>query len=383
MNDNHAVKSTDIANQTSAHMKELLVNLGDRSYPIYIGEGILNDVAALFQKHGITVKSHLLIVTDEHVARHYLAPLKSSLEHAGYRVAEAVVQSGEKSKSLQVLEEVTTVALEAGLDRNAAVIALGGGVVGDLAGFVAASYMRGVRFVQIPTTILAHDSSVGGKVAVNHRLAKNIIGSFHQPVMVLYDTSTLATLPMREVRAGLSEVIKHGLIWDVDFVDWLEEHAEQLLSLDMEALQYALYRGCQVKTYVVSQDEREGGLRAILNLGHTVGHALEAVSSYDELLHGEAISIGMAVAARVAIQFGAPTEVYERTERLLGKYGLPTRLPAHMSVEAIISAMMHDKKFKDGQIIYIVPEQIGKVVIRNDVAVDQIIQVLEQLKEEE
>jgi len=364
-------------------MKELRVNLGERSYPIYIGQNVLQDMVPLFHKHGIAANTPILIVTDEQVAGHYLSPVRSLLEQGGFRVAQAVVEAGEKSKTLQVLEEIVTIALEAGLDRKAVVIALGGGVVGDLAGFVAASYMRGVRYIQIPTTILAHDSSVGGKVAVNHRLAKNIIGAFHQPVMVLYDTSTLSTLPDRHVRAGYSEVIKHGFIWDRGFVEWLDAHAQPLLALDPDALQHALYEGCKVKTLVVSQDERENGLRAILNLGHTIGHALEAVSHYDELLHGEAISIGMVGAAKLAVRLGYSHEVYRETKRILQKFGLPTRLPAHLDTDKIMAAMMHDKKFKDGKMVFIVPTAIGSVEIRNDVSADLVREIVNELKEEE
>ncbi len=218
--------------------------------------------------------------------------MQQKLEEGGYRVVTAVVPSGESSKSLSQFEQLITEALKAGLDRNSAVIALGGGVVGDLAGYVAAAYMRGIRFIQIPTTILAHDSSVGGKVAVNHPQAKNIIGAFHQPEMVLYDLATLQTLPEREVKSGLAEVVKHGLIWDAEFVDWLDANADKLLALDAEALGYALYKGSSVKAAVVSQDERENDLRAILNLGHTIGHALEAVANYNELQHGEAFQSG-------------------------------------------------------------------------------------------
>lgn len=364
-------------------MKQLQVDLGDRSYPIYIGNGLLAEASQLFQKHGIPISSSILVVTDKHVAKHHLQPFMAVMEQAGYSLTEAVVEAGEKSKSLEMLDQLTTIALQAGLDRNATIVALGGGVVGDLAGFVAASYMRGVRFVQIPTTILAHDSSVGGKVAVNHRLAKNIIGAFHQPAFVLYDTATLNTLPMREIRAGLAEVVKHGLIWDREFTDWLDTNAERLLSLDSSALQQALYHGCKVKSYVVSEDEREGGLRAILNLGHTIGHALEAVSHYDELLHGEAISIGMAGAAKLAVQLGESPEIYSRTQSLLQKFGLPTHLPKHLNVDEIMSAMMHDKKFNDGKVVFIVPIDIGKVVIRKDISAEQVRQIVEQLKEEE
>lgn len=363
-------------------MRELTVNLGERSYPIYIGEGIITEIGSLFVKHGIGKASPLLVVTDEYVAQHHLSPVVTKLQEAGYTVATYVVDSGEKSKSLAVLENVVGAALDAGLDRKSTVIALGGGVVGDLAGFVAASYMRGVRFVQVPTTILAHDSSVGGKVAVNHPKAKNIIGAFHQPEMVLYDIATLRTLPDRDVRAGLSEMIKHGLIWDAEFVSWMEDNASKLLSLDSEALQYGLYMGCKVKSIVVSQDEKENDLRAILNLGHTIGHALEAVAGYGELLHGEAISIGMVGAAKLAMRLGHPEHIYTVTKRVLQAYGLPTRLPEHLNTDDIMSAMLHDKKFMEGNMVFIIPTEIGKVEINKSVSSAWVREVVEELKQE-
>ncbi|MFC4777568.1 3-dehydroquinate synthase [Paenibacillus sp. GCM10023252] len=364
-------------------MRELKVDLGDRSYPIYIGEGLLAEASLYFDKHSISKKSPVLIISDATVAGTYLLPLQQQLESAGYRVATAVVPAGESSKSLQQLQELVTVALEAGLDRKSTIVALGGGVVGDLAGFAAAAYMRGIRFVQIPTTILAHDSSVGGKVAVNHPLAKNIIGAFHQPELVLYDLNTLQTLPPREVRAGLAEVVKHGLIWDETFVQWCVAHAEKLLSLEPEALGYALYNGCSVKAEVVSRDEKENDLRAILNLGHTIGHAIEAVAGYNEILHGEAIAIGMIGSARLGVQLGAPQEVYTVTKQVLEACGLPTRLPAHYDVDAIMEAMMHDKKFQEGSMVFVVPTAIGTVQIRSDVQASMVRDIVEQLKRED
>ncbi|GFN30652.1 3-dehydroquinate synthase [Paenibacillus xylaniclasticus] len=363
-------------------MRELKVELGERSYPIYIGEGLLKEAASYFDKHGVSKKSPLLIVTDDHIGPLYLEALESVLTENGYRVISAVVPAGESSKSLSVFEHLVTKALEGGLDRKSTVVALGGGVVGDLAGYVAAAYMRGVRFVQIPTTILAHDSSVGGKVAVNHPLAKNIIGAFHQPAFVLYDLLTLQSLPLRQVQCGLAEVIKHGLIWDEAFVDWCDTNMEKLLALDSEALGYALHKGCSVKAAVVSEDETENGLRAILNLGHTIGHALEAVAGYGELTHGEAISIGMIGSALVGVKLGAPNEVYETTRRVLGKSGLPVRLPSHMDTDAIMNAMMHDKKFTEGSIVYVVPTAIGRVEIRSDVPVSLVRDTVELLKQE-
>ncbi|GAA0135543.1 3-dehydroquinate synthase [Paenibacillus sp. YSY-4.3] len=363
-------------------MRTLTVDLGDRSYPIYIGEGLLSKSGEYFLQHQLTTKSPVLIVSDENIAPKYLQTVVNSLQASGYRTVSSVVKPGEKSKSLEVFEEVMTAAIEGGLDRKSTVVALGGGVVGDLAGFVAASFMRGVHFVQMPTTILAHDSSVGGKVAVNHRLAKNMIGAFHQPAMVLYDVDTLQTLPERDVRSGLSEMIKHGLIWDEQFAYWCRDNAERLLVLDREALTYGLTEGCSVKAKVVSSDETEQGLRAILNLGHTIGHALEAIGGYGEFLHGEAISIGMAAAAMLAVNRGRDRSIYEETSALLAKFGLPTTIPGHLNDDDIISAMLHDKKFKENKIVFILPVRIGEVEIVSDMTLDEVRKVITQLKGE-
>ncbi|MFC5650806.1 3-dehydroquinate synthase [Paenibacillus solisilvae] len=364
-------------------MRELLVELGERTYPIYIGEGLLNAAGDLFTQRGISAKSPLMIITDENVvAQGHLDKLQAVLIAAGFKVVTSVINPGESSKSLLVLEKLIGQALEEGLDRKSTIVALGGGVVGDLAGFVAASYMRGIKFIQVPTTILAHDSSVGGKVAVNHPMAKNIIGAFHQPELVLYDLETLQTLPKREVSAGLSEVVKHGLIWDEEFVSWCDENAERLTALDADALGYALFKGCSVKAAVVSKDERENDLRAILNLGHTIGHALEAVAGYGELLHGEAISIGMVGAARLGVKLGASEEVYTVTKRVLSRVGLPVKLPPHLDTDAIMEAMLHDKKFMEGTIVFIVPVEIGKVEINKSVSAALVREIVEQLKQE-
>lgn len=361
--------------------RELTVDLGERSYPIYIGTGLIAELGRKFADRGFPVKSPILLVTDSAVEGLYAAAVEESLRASGYTVVRAVVPSGESSKSLEMLDLLVEKALQAGLDRKSTVIALGGGVVGDLAGFVAASYMRGVKFVQIPTTILAHDSSVGGKVAVNHRLAKNIIGAFHQPEFVLYDLDTLASLPIREVRAGLSEVIKHGLIWNADFVAWCDDNADRLLALEPDALGYALYEGCKVKSIVVSRDERENDLRAILNLGHTIGHALEAVAGYGELLHGEAIAIGMVGSARLAGRFGYSADIEETTERIFRKFGLPVRIPDSCPTDAIMGAMLHDKKFSEGNMVFVVPTAIGSVEIRRDVPSAWVTDIVNGLRE--
>lgn len=361
-------------------VKQLDVDLGERSYPILIGSGLLKRIGAYCNDHAIPKQSPLMIVTDEQVAPHYLDVVTKSLEAAGYTVVPAIVEAGEKAKSLDVLQNIVTIALNERLDRHSTVIALGGGVVGDLAGFVAASFMRGVRFVQVPTTILAHDSSVGGKVAVNHPLAKNIIGAFHQPEMVVYDIDTLRTLPEREIKGGLAEVVKHGLIWDAEFVAWIDEHAERLLALDTEAMMHALYAGCRIKSIVVSQDEREQGLRAILNLGHTIGHALEAVSHYDEMIHGEAISIGMVGAALLSAKLGYGQAIHTETKQLLEKFGLPTQLPEHINRNEVMAAMMHDKKFTAGKMNFVIATQIGKVDIHKDIPTEWVEDVIKQLQ---
>lgn len=362
-------------------MKQLTVELGERTYPIWIGPGVLQRLPHLLAETGIDNGRKLFIVTDEHVAPLYLDRTESVLRSAGYAVYHHIVAAGEKAKSLSVYEQIMTQALEAGLDRKSAFLALGGGVVGDLTGFVAATYMRGVDFVQIPTTLLAHDSSVGGKVAVNHPLGKNIIGAFHQPRLVAYDTALLHTLPPREVAAGFSEVVKHGLIWDETFVTWLEQNAEGLQNFDNELLQEALLKACSVKVAVVSADETEQGLRAILNLGHTFAHAFEALCGYERLNHGEAVAIGMVAAALLAEKLGMAAHISERTRRVLTKYQLPTALPYALSEDDMIEMMRRDKKGEGGKLVFVLPVAIGKVEIRKGVDEEAVRDVLRVLQE--
>jgi len=359
--------------------KSLTVELGERSYPIVIGDGLLQHVPNLLQEAGISSASKVLIITDENVAVRYLEPLREVLRTAGYQASASVIAAGEQSKSLAVYERIMTEAIQAGLDRKSAVLALGGGVVGDLAGFVAATYMRGIDFVQLPTTLLAHDSSVGGKVAINHALGKNLIGAFHQPRVVIYDTAALHSLPKREVAAGFAEVVKHGLIADESFVDWLEANADRLWDLDSELLGKAIQRGCAVKAAIVSEDETEQGQRALLNLGHTFGHAFEALSHYSTLNHGEAIAIGMCLAAKVAERIGfAEKGVYERTERVLRLYHLPTKWPGDLAPEAVLDAMKRDKKTIGGKLALVLPRAIGKVEVVKDIDEQLIIGVMKE-----
>ncbi|WP_019122447.1 3-dehydroquinate synthase [Brevibacillus massiliensis] len=363
--------------------RKLTVELGERSYPILIGEGLLQQISALLAERGVSSSSKLLVVTDTNVAKHYVQPLCDQLAAGGYKAVQAVVEAGEQAKRLAVYEQVMTTAIEAGLDRKSVVIALGGGVIGDLAGFVAATFMRGIPFVQVPTTLLAHDSSVGGKVAVNHPLGKNMIGAFHQPLMVVYDTGTLSTLPRREIAAGFAEIIKHGLIADEAFVEWLERNAEPLNRLAPDLLAQAIERGCAIKASVVAADETEQGMRACLNLGHTFGHAFESLSAYSGLNHGEAISIGMVLAARLAERMGmAGQGVADQTKRVLELYGLPTKWPAGIDPEEVLTAMGRDKKGVGGQLVLVLPQAIGKVEIVRNVDPDLVLQVMKAAMEE-
>lgn len=360
----------------------LHVELGERSYPIYIGPGILRMLPQYLTEQKITPSDPLFIVTDEHVDGHYGDDVLCCLREAGFDVGKAVVPPGERSKSLSTLEKLVTDALAFGLNRSGAVLALGGGMTGDLAGFLAASYMRGVRFVQIPTTLLAHDSSVGGKVAVNHPLAKNTIGAFHQPVAVIYDTSTLKTLPRRELVSGFAEVIKHGFIRDADLLKFLENRREALLAIESPDIDQAVLSGCRIKAEVVSHDEKEQGLRAILNYGHTIGHAIEALAEFGRLSHGEAISIGMVGAAMIGERLGTVNKgMSSQTRELLASYGLPTRLPDAFHEPDIIARMRHDKKNRSGELVMILPTAWGKVDIFSNIDEHVVLDVLRQMKD--
>ena len=303
------------------------------------------------------------------------------LRRAGYRVEKAVVPAGERAKSLSQLEELVGCAIRYGLDRTSVILALGGGVVGDLAGFLASVYMRGIPFVQLPTTLLAYDSSVGGKVGVNHAFGKNMIGAFHQPEMVVFDVNTLKSLPQREVISGYAEVIKHGLIADSDFVKWLDQYSAGLLQLESSLVQEAILRGCEIKAAIVSQDERESGLRALLNYGHTIGHALEAVSVYQRFTHGEAVAIGMVGAAYLSEELGWSHYVAEPTQKLLSAFSLPITLTGEWDVEEVLEAIRRDKKGKQGQIRFVLPETIGKVRLIEGVEEAAIRRVLQRLQQ--
>jgi len=321
-------------------MDTLEVALGRRSYPIYIGADLLRD-------HALVARSvraeQILIVTNTIVAPLYLERLRAAL--AGRTVHAHVLADGEQHKTLATMAEIVDVLVAGGFHRDACIVALGGGVVGDIAGFTAASYQRGIDFVQVPTTLLAQvDSSVGGKTAVNHPRAKNMIGAFYQPTAVIADTRTLTTLPPRELAAGLAEVVKYGLILDADFFNWLEGHVDDLLALEPDAMRHIVRRSCELKAAIVAEDEREHGRRALLNLGHTFGHALESLGGYGRWLHGEAVAIGMVLAARTSAALGklAPADV-KRIESLLTRLGLPTRVTG-FGAQEMLEAMSLDKK---------------------------------------
>lgn len=364
-------------------METLYVELGERSYPIHIGPGLLSRLPSLLAECDIAPDHPLFIVTDEHVNQRYGGDVQQFLEDAGYKVGKSVVPPGDTSKSLHVLERLVTDALHFGLDRNGVVLALGGGMIGDLAGFLAASYMRGVRFVQLPTTLLAHDSSVGGKVAVNHPLAKNVIGAFHQPAGVIYDTTTLASLPKRELTSGFAEVIKHGLIRDVTLLELLKEKRDQLVGLESPYIDRAILKGCRIKAEVVSRDEKEHGLRAVLNYGHTIGHAVEALADFGRLTHGESIAIGMVGEAMIGERLGTVKEdIVTPTKELLRAYGLPTTLPPYLAETDILARMYHDKKNRSGKLVMVLPTGWGQVDIFPNIPDDTVLDVLRQLKDE-
>jgi 3-dehydroquinate synthase len=344
-------------------MESLRVDLGGRAYPIHIGAGLL-DAGELYRPH--LAGGAAVVVTNAVVAPLYLARVRKAL--GGARVAEVVLPDGEQAKDWQGLAQVVDALLAARLGRDGLVIALGGGVIGDLAGFAAAIYQRGVPFLQVPTTLLAQvDSSVGGKTAINHPLGKNMIGAFHQPRAVISDVATLDTLPDRELRAGLAEVIKHGLALDAAFVDWLEANLQKLLARDREALSHAVRRSCELKAAIVAEDERESGSRALLNFGHTFGHAIEAATGYGAWLHGEAVAAGMVMAAELSALMGGlkKTEV-GRVRELLRRAGLPVAGPA-LAPERLLELMALDKKAAKGRTRFVVLDAIGRARLRADV----------------
>ncbi len=345
-------------------MDKVFVNLGSSSYEIFIGENILSNVgkfvAGKFTK--------ILLVTQKNIFDAHGKSLTDGLDAEKISYTVAMIPDGETSKNLREAENLYTRAIEFGLDRKSVVIALGGGVVGDLAGFVAATFLRGVGLIQIPTTLLAQvDSSVGGKTAVNHALGKNLIGAFHQPKAVFIDLNCLATLPEREIKSGLGEVVKYGVISDEKFFAYLEDKAEKILQRDAETLAHVVKRSCEIKAEVVGEDERESGLRRILNFGHTLAHAVEEQTRYEKFRHGEAVAIGMVGAARISCELGKTSAAnVERIEKLLKRFGMVTTCDG-LDAEKLFAVTFRDKKTVGGKVNWVLMKNFGDVEISGDV----------------
>jgi 3-dehydroquinate synthase len=354
-------------------MKNITVKLADRSYPIKITAGLLDQVGSLARAVLGEKNCSAVVVSNPTIDALYGKRLLRSLQSAGFRARSFLTGDGEKFKTLRTVESLHTFLIEQRIERSDVIVALGGGVVGDLAGFAAATYLRGIRFIQVPTTLLAQiDSSVGGKTGVNHRLGKNMIGAFHQPSLVAIDTETLRSLPPRQMRAGLCEAIKYGVIRDRKLFDRINRDIERMKRIDEDALTHLIARSCRIKADVVERDEREGGLRRILNFGHTIGHALESVTRYRRFLHGEAVGAGMRAASRIAEQMGLlNADEREAIDEAIDRIGpLPTA--KNLASGDIISAMQHDKKAEAGQVAFVLPVEIGRVVVRSDVPLQTI-----------
>jgi 3-dehydroquinate synthase len=339
-------------------LERLYVGLGERSYPIWIGEGILEQLGSALDE--VKFPRKVALVTNPTVAAYYRETVTATLADSGYQTSVIEIPDGEEFKTLQTLETIYDALIRGGFDRFSGMLALGGGVVGDITGYAAATYLRGIPFVQVPTSLLAQvDSSVGGKTAVNHPLGKNLIGSFYQPRHVHIDVATLRTLPSREFAAGMAEVIKYGIVRDRSFFDWLDTHRESLLSLDAQSLIHAVMKSCQIKANVVEIDEKESSLRAILNYGHTFGHAIETLQGYGVVIHGEAVAIGMVVAARLSQYVGLGSASDSAAIcALLKSYNLPVIPPTH-PLDDYLAAMGRDKKVKQGKLHFVLNHSIG------------------------
>ncbi|MGQ9504417.1 MAG: 3-dehydroquinate synthase [Thermogutta sp.] len=357
------------------------VNLGERSYSIYIGNTLLQECPSIVAN--LDRVSHAVIVSDSNVARLYLDRVTQAFQGMGIRTDSFVIPAGEESKNLAWAAHIWNGMLDVRADRKSVVVALGGGVVGDLAGFVAATFARGIRLFQIPTSLLAQvDSSVGGKVGVNLPKAKNMVGAFHQPCAVLIDVSTLKTLPQREYLSGLAEVVKYGVILDAQFFSYLEEHVNDLLAQNPEVLTSVVKACCRLKASIVEQDEREvTGLRAILNYGHTFAHAIESLTGYGRYLHGEAVSIGMVLAARLAVRLGMfAEELARRQETLLSSLQLPVRIQG-LAAKEMLECMMLDKKVQHGYLRFVLPQTIGHVVTVENVSPQHVEAVITEVQQ--
>jgi 3-dehydroquinate synthase len=358
-------------------MEKVRVELGERSYDIVMGSNMLGSIGASLKPFGFSPKA--AIVSNPTVYPLYGDVVANSLKKAGFDVLTVIIPDGEEYKDLLWIEFIYSELLKAKLDRSSSLIALGGGVIGDITGFAASTYMRGISYIQVPTTLLAQvDSSVGGKTGVNHKLGKNMIGTFWQPRLVWVDVKTLKTLQKREFLAGVAEVIKYGVIWDEELFDFLEAKRKKILKLDRDALMHVIKRSCEIKAEVVSKDEREAGLRAILNFGHTIGHAIETATEYKTYLHGEAVAIGMHLETRLAYMLDLiNNKEVIRIKSLIDSYGLPSEMPFDIDVKHILSSMKLDKKAVAGELKFILPKKIGSVKIQEAVPEQAIRDVIQ------
>lgn len=361
-------------------MKRIHIDTPSKRYEVVIGNEVLHMIDRIIDRVCPNVTA-VLIITDETVASLYLADVQHVLRQTYDRVYTHIIPSGEEAKSFEQFYACHTAALTSHLDRDSLIVALGGGVVGDLAGFVAATYMRGIRFIQVPTTLLAHDSAVGGKTAINHPLGKNMIGAFYQPELVFYDISLLHTLPEREMRSGFAEIMKHSLIYDRAFFGWLQANVQQLDDLRGDRLQYAIQRGIEIKAAIVAKDEKEQGVRAYLNFGHTLGHALESELGYGVMTHGDAVALGMLFAIFVSERFYNQPLFYSSFRTLFHRYGFPTSLPSHVSPERLLDKMKKDKKAKDQTVRMVLMKEIGTVCVEQ-ISDEQLLRWLYAFAEE-
>lgn len=359
-------------------MPNITVKLPQDAYEIAIAPNSLGQLGEQMQQ--LKIGKKVVVVSNPEIFGHYGQICLQSLEAAGFETSSHLISAGEESKHLQSIQHLYDTALENHLERSSTLVALGGGVIGDMTGFAAATWLRGINFVQVPTSLLAIvDASVGGKTGVNHPRGKNLIGAFYQPKLVAIDPTLLKTLPPREFRAGMAEVIKYGIIWDQDLFTKLEHHPrlDCLENVGEQLLETIITRSCQAKADVVSQDEKESGIRAILNYGHTIGHAVESLTNYQQFVHGEAVAIGMVAAGKIAVKMGLWTaEAAQRQDALIAKTGLPTAIPQEISLAEILSSIQSDKKVKAGKVRFILPTAIGQVIISDRVTPEIVQQAL-------
>ncbi|UBF26634.1 3-dehydroquinate synthase [Kovacikia minuta CCNUW1] len=363
-------------------MSTIPVNLPQASYEITIAPGNLDQLGTHMESLGL--KGKALIVSNASIFRHFGERAITALKQAGFDVSTCILPAGERYKTLSTLQKIYDAAQENRFERSSTFVALGGGVIGDMTGFAAASWLRGLNVVQVPTSLLAMvDAAIGGKTGVNHPKGKNLIGAFHQPRLVLIDPQVLKTLPAREFRAAIAEVIKYGVIWDAQLFEQLEsaKRLDSLAYMTDDLLQEILVRSCQAKAHVVSKDEKEAGLRAILNYGHTIGHAVESLTGYKLVNHGEGVAIGMVAAGQIAVELNFWDQVSsDRQLALIQKAGLPTQLPATIDIEAILISLQSDKKVESGKVRFVLPTQIGAAKVTDRVPADVIRTVLRQMQ---